>query len=77
MSGSEMVPNVHRLIAVGHAISYAVHRECRFRSISFLFHAPRKNNDRAGIHEHIPQLFVNCVHIFLYFLFLPTQCRCT
>ena len=26
-SGWEMVPNVHRLIEVGHAISYTVHRE--------------------------------------------------
>ena len=24
-----------------------------------------------GIYEHIPQLSVHCIHIFLYFLFLP------
>ena len=43
----------------------------------FLIQAPRKTNDLEGIYEHIPQLSVNRIHIFLYFLFLTTQCRCT
>ena len=51
--------------------------QCKFRTTSLLIQAPRKTNDREGIREHLPQLSVNCIHIFLSFLVLSIQCRCT
>ena len=50
---------------------------CKFRTTSLLIQAPWKTNDREGICEHNPQLSVTCTHIFLCFLLLPIQCRCT
>ena len=51
--------------------------QCKFRTTSLLIHIPKMTNDREGICEHNPQLSVNCIHIFLRFLVLPIQCRCT
>ena len=51
--------------------------QCRFRTISLLTLVPRKTNDREWICEHNLQLSVNCIHTFLCFLVLSTQCRCT
>ena len=51
--------------------------QSKFRTISFLIQVPRKTNDRERICEHNLQLSLNCIHTFLYFLFLPMRCRST
>ena len=46
--------------------------QCWWRTTFLLIQAPRKTNDREGISEHISQLSVNCIHIFVSF-FLPSN----
>ena len=40
------------------------------RTFFFEWSGPKKTNFREGVFEHIPQLSVNKIHIFLYFLCL-------